>query len=91
MSQPSEWPWSSYRAHVGLAVTPGWLDTAGMHAYVLGREVASDADSWQAGKRYAALVEAGKEVRLWDQALRQQIYLGDEEFVDRMQALAPAT
>ena len=25
---------------------------------------------------------------LWDEALRQQIYLGDEAFVERMQALA---
>jgi putative transposase len=27
-------------------------------------------------------------VALWDEALRQQIYLGDERFVERMQALA---
>lgn len=72
-------------------MTPGWLDTAGMHGYVQGREVSSDPDSTRAASRYAALVEAGKEVRLWDQALRQQIYLGDEEFVDRMQAFASAT
>jgi putative transposase len=27
-------------------------------------------------------------VRLWDERLRQQIYLGDDDFVARMQALA---
>lgn len=30
---------------------------------------------------------AARDVRLWDEALRQQIYLGDEAFVERMQAL----
>ena len=28
------------------------------------------------------------DAKLWDSALRQQIYLGDEDFVERMQALA---
>lgn len=28
------------------------------------------------------------EISLWDRALRQQIYPGREDFVDRMQALA---
>ena len=91
VAEPGQWPWSSYRAHVGLAVTPGWLDTAGMHGYLLESEVTSAADSKRAATRYVALVEAGKDVRLWDQALRQQIYLGDDEFVARMQALMPAT
>lgn len=37
---------------------------------------------------YARLVAAAGDVRLWDAALRQQIYLGDAAFVARMQALA---
>lgn len=32
-------------------------------------------------------VAAGRDVRLWDDALRGQIYLGGEKFVERMQAL----
>jgi len=36
----------------------------------------------------AALVAQGQDVALWDEGLRQQMYLGDEAFVDRMQALA---
>ena len=91
VAEPDHWPWSSYRAHVGLADTPCWLDTAGLHGYLLGRAATSAADSRKAGMRYEALVAAGKDVRLWDQALRQQIYLGDDAFVERMQALAPAT
>ncbi|MBL8314854.1 MAG: hypothetical protein JNK55_14000 [Rubrivivax sp.] len=33
-------------------------------------------------------MHAGREARLWDEGLRQQIYLGDDLFVKRMQALA---
>ena len=34
------------------------------------------------------MVAAARDLRLWDQALRQQIYLGDEAFVERMQKIA---
>jgi putative transposase len=86
--KPESWPWSSYRAHVGLAPAPEWLDLDGLHGYVLGRAVHSAGDRGRAAARYAELVSAGLQVRLWDSALRQQIYLGDETFVDRMQGLA---
>ena len=33
------------------------------------------------------LMAAGKGVKLWDEALAQQIYLGGPDFVERMQAL----
>lgn len=89
--EPGRWLWSSYCAHVGLAPTPPWLDTAGLHGYLLGRDVATAADSKRAAARYAALVAAGRGVRLWDEALQQQIYLGDDAFVSRMQALAAPT
>ena len=48
----------------------------------------SAADHRRAAARYAELVAAAGETRLWDSALRQQIYLGDEAFVERMQARA---
>ena len=88
VNQPAQWQWSSYRAHVGQAPTPQWLDTAGLHGYLLGHAPRGLADERRAAQRYAALVAAGRDVRLWDAALRQQIYLGDEAFVERMQALA---
>ena len=50
-----EWPWSSYRAHVCLATTPSWLDSDGLHAYLLGRPVAGDLDRKHAIQRYTAL------------------------------------
>jgi putative transposase len=33
-------------------------------------------------------VAAARDAHLWDEALREQIYLGDEAFVDRMQKIA---
>ena len=45
------------------------------------------ADRRRAGLRYAVLVAAGKGVKLWDEALAHQIFLGGPAFVERMQAL----
>ena len=83
-----DWPWSSYRSHVGADPTPPWLDTLGLHGYLLGREPASNADHRTAARRYEKLVAAGLGVELWTQALNKQIFLGDDDFVARMQALA---
>ena len=82
---PGAWPWSSYRAHVGQGASPSWLDTAGLHGYLRGREPKSSADHRRAARQYASLVDAARDVPLWDSTLRQQIYLGDEAFVERMQ------
>ena len=43
-----------------------------------------------AQQRHATLVEANRDTPLWPNALRQQVYLGDETFVQRMQAHAGA-
>jgi len=82
---PGAWPWSSYLAHVGQAPSPPWLDTTGLHGFLLGDEIESAAGRRRACQRYAALVAAAREAPLWQIALRQQIYLGDEAFVERMQ------
>jgi putative transposase len=50
--------------------------------------VRTAAERRRAAQRYADLVACAADERLWDTALRQQIYLGGEEFVERMQALA---
>ncbi|MGH8631867.1 MAG: REP-associated tyrosine transposase [Burkholderiales bacterium] len=88
VKRPQAWAWSSYRAHIGLEAAPAWLDTEGLHGYVLGRAVRSVSDRRRAAQRYAELVASAPQGRLWDAALRQQIYLGDEAFVERMQARA---
>ena len=85
-----EWAWSSYRAHVCKAPTPPWLDSDGLHGYLLGRPVADERDRRLAAQKYAALVTDADEgeASLWQTGLRQQVFLGDEDFVARMQALA---
>jgi REP-associated tyrosine transposase len=81
VAQPQQWPWSSYRAMVGKAPAPAWLATDTLLA-ALGQ--------WrqEAQRRYRQFVREGigKE-SIWS-GLRQQIYLGDERFVERMQAKA---
>ena len=92
VSTPGEWAWSSYRAHVGLAPTPAWLDTEGLHGYLLGHSVNGQADHDRACRQYSLL--AGKAQKadstFWQEALRGQVFLGDDAFVQRMHALAPA-
>ncbi len=86
--KPGSWAWSSYRAHLRQTPVPEWLDTPGLHGYLLGRPARTGADHRRAADRYARLVATAPDARLWDSALRQQIYLGDEDFIERMQALA---
>lgn len=85
---PGDWPWSSYGALTGQAPCPPWLDRAAVWGYLLGEDVGTETQALQAGQAYADLVAAGKDVALWPDHLRQQMYLGDEAFVQRMQALA---
>ena len=48
------------------------------------------ADHAAAAAAYAELVAAAPVGSLWDKALQQQIFLGDDAFIARMQALAAA-
>ncbi|MBL8326721.1 MAG: transposase [Rubrivivax sp.] len=87
-AEPAQWAWSSCRAHAGLEATPPWLDTDGLHGYLLGSPVTTARQRQQACRRYAALVsQADKaDAGFWQDGLRGQIYLGDESFAERMQA-----
>ncbi len=82
-----EWPWSSYRAHAGQDCGPPWLATGGLHGHILGREPLTVEDHRHAAHLYAQLVADGLAVDLWNQALRQDIFLGGESFVAKMQSL----
>jgi REP element-mobilizing transposase RayT len=88
VKEPGDWAWSSYRAHTTQSIAPDWLDVDGLHAYVLGHELRHVADRREAGRRYASLVadSADVDASIWQRGLTQQIYLGDEAFVARMQA-----
>ncbi len=83
VDDPGQWPWSSYRAMIGTASVPHWLSVDGLLGqFGQGRE--------QARRRYRNFVVegiGGIGGSIWE-GLRQQIYLGDESFVERMQARA---
>ncbi len=74
-----DWPWSSYRASVGLVETPAWLDADWILSQ-FGRRRAA------ATERFRRFVEAGLgQPAPWEQ-LRNQVFLGRDAFVERMQA-----
>ena len=86
----ADWPWSSYRAHTCQSPTPNWLDSDGLHGYLLGKPVANAQDRRRAARRYADLVAKAhdNDAAFWQQGLRGQVFLGGEAFVAAMQAKA---
>ena len=90
VARPGDWTWSSCQAHLGQVPAPAWLDTLGLHGYLLGRPAVTDADFRLAALRYAELADAANDddASFWQQAVRAQVFLGDEAFVRQMQAQA---
>ncbi|MCH7937051.1 MAG: transposase [Proteobacteria bacterium] len=69
-----DWPWSSFLATAGEAVSPGWLTTGWILGQFARRRKA-------AMKNYAGFVAEGKMAAgPWD-GLRHQVFLGGENFV----------
>lgn len=82
VTRPDDWPWGSYRAMVGAASTPEWLETD----WLLG-QFGEERSQAQAG--YAAFVVAGiGQLSIWE-GLRHQIVLGSESFVEQLFAAKP--
>ena len=90
VATPDDWPWSSCRAHLSLSEVPPWLDSDGLLACLIGAPVASAADRYRATRLYAAVVNQvrGDDAKFWRDALKSQVFLGDQSFVERMQAQA---
>ena len=65
-----------------------WLATRDLHGHLLGRDVRSAEDARQAIHLWTATVAEGMSADPWMNKLRAEIFLGDEQFVARMQALA---
>ena len=88
--RPADWSWSSCRAHLGLAPAPTWLAADALHGFLLGREPTSEHDRTTAARSYGALIdtEEASDADFWATHLRGQIYLGDEDFAERMRARA---
>lgn len=75
---PQYWPWSSYRATVGEVELPPWLDAA----WVLGQFGGHDPAT-----AYKRFVHQPIELRTpWDK-VNGQIWLGADEFLQRMESL----
>ena len=74
VARPDDWLWSSYRAMVGTASTPEWLETD----WLLG-QFGEERARARAG--YAAFVAEGiGQPSIWE-GLRHQVLLGSENFV----------
>jgi len=79
VKKPGAWPWSSYNATVGAKSAPEWLEVDRLLGH-FGQK------RGMARRRYKEFVEEGiGRQSLWSD-LRHQIYLGDERFIERMQA-----
>ncbi|MEX2517366.1 MAG: transposase [Gammaproteobacteria bacterium] len=73
-----QYRWSSYRAMIGRAESPAWL----ARDAVL-RQFAREMTT--AKRQFIRFVQDGKnQPRLWEQ-LRHQLYLGDEQFIQRLE------
>ncbi|MCA1805046.1 MAG: transposase [Xanthomonadaceae bacterium] len=73
---PEDWPWSSHQAMLGRCPAPTWLETDWlMHCF-------GDRREW-ARTRYIEFVREGIGLpSIWNE-LRNQIYLGSEQFVEK--------
>lgn len=75
-----DWPWSSYRATAGQVSSPEWLQTDWLLA-AFGKRKSN------AIRAYKQFVSEGKgQPSPWG-SLKNQVFLGDEAFVEKMQTL----
>jgi len=78
VKNPADWAWSSYRASVGLEPAAPWLAVEGLLAQFAKRRSLAQ-------QRYAQFVAEGiKADSPWSN-LKGQVFLGDEQFMQRMQ------
>ena len=77
--KPEKWWWSSYRASMGLAPAQPFLAVDGLLSQFARRRAVARA-------RYAKFVAEGIKAPSPWQELKGQVFLGDERFVEKMQA-----
>nr|MBS0021335.1 addiction module toxin RelE [Gammaproteobacteria bacterium] len=81
--RPEDWRWSSYRALLGTAAAPPWLDTDGLLSQ-FGKQRTNAVGA------YRRFVREGEGVPSPLEQTRHQLLLGDDAFVQRCpQATAP--
>lgn len=76
---PADWPWSSYRASVGLGPAAPWPAIDGVLSQFAKRRSLAQ-------QRYAQFVSEGIKADSPWQNLKGQVFLGDDQFVQQMQA-----
>jgi putative transposase len=79
VKKPDDWLWSSYRASVGLEPAAPWLEVEGLLAQFGKRRSLAQ-------QRYAQFVSEGINANSPWSDLKGQVFLGDDQFVERMQA-----
>ena len=78
VTQPEDWPWSSYRAMIGEERVPSWLDVD----WLLSQFASQRTRAIQAYRHFVR--EDQGLPRPWDQ-VRHQLLLGDAAFVAQSQ------
>ena len=80
VQRAQDWPWSSFRATIGLVKKPVWLQDDWLLS-------AFGKNNTEAIRHYMKFVVDGmNRAPIWVD-LKQQIYLGDEHFIDNVQSL----
>ena len=79
VKKPADWPWSSYRATVGLEESAPWLAVDGLLAQFAKRRSLAQ-------QRYGQFVAEGIKADSPWMNLKGQVFLGNDHFVERMQA-----
>lgn len=74
-----DWPWSSWHSAIGKEVSPDWLATDAMLS-LFGKYQKT------AREKYAAFVQQGAGVEVWED-LTNQVFLGSDEFIEKQLAL----
>jgi REP-associated tyrosine transposase len=77
VKHPRLWAWSSYGATMGTSLAPHWLTIDGLLAE-FGRNHAG------ARRKYQQFIKEGMSAESIWKDLKGQIYLGDDDFVERM-------
>jgi REP element-mobilizing transposase RayT len=79
VNSPDEWLWSSWHCMLGNVVSPAWLSTDALLIMFANNRL----DAIQC---YIEFVKSGVGKTVWD-SLQHQVFLGDEAFVEKHQAL----
>jgi REP element-mobilizing transposase RayT len=79
VKKPEDWSWSSYRSSVGLEPAAPWLEVDGLLAQFGKRRSLAQ-------QRYSQFVSEGINGNSPWLNLKGQVFLGDDQFVERMQA-----